>query len=50
MLAFKDGAEFQEVQSIDSPDTLTATVGDLEQASSYSFSVVALRDKQEASG
>lgn len=47
VLASKDGAEFQEVQSIDSPDTLTATVGDLEQASSYSFSVVALRDKKE---
>ena len=47
VLASKDGAEFREVQTIDSPDTLTATVGDLEQASSYSFSVVALRDKKE---
>lgn len=44
VLMSKGGAEFREVQTIDGADTLTATVGDLEQASAYSFSVVALRD------
>lgn len=47
VLMSKGGAEFQEIQTIDNPDTLTATVGDLEQAASYSFSVVALRGQKE---
>ena len=47
VLMSKGGAEFQEVQTIDNPDTLTATVGNLDQATPYSFSVVALRGQKE---
>ncbi|MBQ3329891.1 MAG: polysaccharide deacetylase family protein [Ruminococcus sp.] len=47
VLMSKGGADFEEIQTIGDPDTLTATIPDLEQASAYSFSVVALRDKKE---
>lgn len=44
----KDSEELAEVQTIDDPETLTAAVSGLDQATAYSFGVIALRDKKES--
>ena len=47
VLMAKDGAAFEEYQTISDPDTLSVTVSGLEQAEAYTFSVVALRGQRE---
>lgn len=44
----KNGSDFTEYQTIDDPDTVTATVSDLDQASEYNFSVITLFKGKES--
>lgn len=48
VLMAKGSDEYQQVQTIDDPDTLTATISGLEQVSYYNFSVTAFKGKKES--
>lgn len=48
VLMAKGDEPFTEALTIDDPETLTASVSGLEQATAYRFSVVALRDQKES--
>ena len=47
VMTAKGDADFEEYQTINDPDTVTATVTGLDQASSYRFSVTVLRGNKE---
>lgn len=48
IMAAKDNADFTEIMTITDPDTLSATVTGLDQASVYRFSLITLKGNKES--